>query len=297
MTTDLSTASVDDLLTFLRSTEPIPRQVSRRVSDTCHPANSDAAITYARVSRQPVTPIEAATLRRPPCAATRHKARLKGDWKYANVNQLAATECRIVAWLVCRALGDQWRFEPDENRRWHRLVHRATCATLTFGRSWNNDNRYRISPENVYRSDSMPQSITVSGERSPASIARDIERRIIDAGLFDQNAACLSGGHARRRIEVARRLEVLAVARAYGGDLRPDRCWKSQGYPEATEGRFGCQADGDDSWRPATEIDARAGYSGLIVTVETYDVRLAVKVAELVRQHYAPSPQPPVPAI
>jgi len=234
-------------------------------------------------------------MRRPPRAATKHKALRRtayasGDYAAQrrleeHTNALAATECRIVAWLVCRALGDAWRFEPDEEHRHHRLVHRATCAVLTFKRDWNNGDRYSISPENLYRSDSMPRSITVSGDRSPGSIARDIERRLIDVGLFDQNAQVLSGGHDRRQKEVRDRLQCLAVARAYGGQLMEERRWKSSSYPAATTEHFGELAD-EYGRRRVTEISATMGYNGIELEVHTNSVELACKVAKLVKHYY-----------
>ena len=194
-----------------------------------------------------------------------------------------------MAWLVCRALGDAWRFEVEADcyRASFRLVHRATTATLTFRSAWRDDARYEIVPENVYRSDQLPRSISVSGERSPASIAADIERRIVAAGLFDQNAAHLHAGHERRRLEVQRRRRLLAVARAYGGELAREQHWKSRSYPEAAATLLGPAVE-DSNWRRETSISAATDYNEAVeLAITTNDLRLALAIAELVRNHYA----------
>lgn len=283
MTTELATASTDDLLAFLRSDSPPPKRAAttRRVS----------ALTNNRVSADNVPQ------RRPPMAADRYRAATREAYAATKdysehrkrdeaANTLQRVECRIVAWLVCRALGDAWRFEPaDDGHSCHRIVHRASCATLSFRRSWRDDARYEIVPENIHHTDTMPSSITVSAERTPAAIAADVARRLIGAGLFDQNAAILSAGHQRRLDEVKRRRECLAVARAYGGDLQHERRWKSQSYPAATSQHFGPSIE-DGYSRRETEICASIGYNGIEISVETSNVKLAIEVAELVRRYY-----------
>lgn len=290
MTTDLITATTtDDLLAFLRSDSPPPKRATTQ--------RAAIRTTTPTAERRPLTPIEAATMRRPPLASDRYRAATREAYAATKdysehrqrdevANTLRRVECRLVAWLVCRSLGVAWRFESaDDGHCCHRFVHRASCATLSFRRCWRDEGRYEIVPENIHRTDSMPRSITVSGERCPADIASDVSRRLIGAGLLDQNAALLSAGHQRRLDEVKRRRECLAVARAYGGNLHPERRWKSTGYPAATSETFGPAIDAGYN-RRETEIAASVGYNGLEISVETSSVQLAIKIAELVRGHY-----------
>ncbi len=287
MTTALATASVDELLAFLRSTEPPPR----RVTATRRPRPASPL-----PERRPLSPVEAATLRRPPRAATKWQAaaqayRQQRDYggehrSHDRGRRLNQIECRLVAWLTCRALGDAWRFEPDPENRFHRLVHRATTATLLFRGDWRHEGRYVITPGNVYQRDTLPRSISVAATRCPADIARDIERRLIHAGLLDANAAYLTADHERRALEARRWREVLAVARAYGGNLRPERVARSNINPEGTTAEFGRRTNEYDRDAPESSIHGGCGYNGLVVTIETHNVALAVQVAELVRRHY-----------
>jgi hypothetical protein len=287
MTATLENVSLDDLLAFLRSDSPPPKRAATDRAATPRPA----------VVRRLPTALESAIERRPPMAGDKYKAAARsasrscGDYSEQrrhdeHTNILRRVECRIVAWLVCRALGPAWRFEPaDEEFRNHRLVHRATTATLSFRRAWNDGARYEIVPENVYRTDSMPRSISVSAERSPSSIAGDISRRLISAGLFDQNAALLSAGHARRADEVKRRRETLAIAQAYGGKLKREDRWQRGGYPAATNEHFGPHIE-DGYNRRETEIAASSEYNGLEISVTTQNLKLAIQIAELVRGYY-----------
>lgn len=294
MTTTLQNATPDDLLAFLRSDSPLPKRAA-----TNRAATPRAQLGNLPVERRPLTPIEAATLRRPPGAAERYRAatlteRRAAEWSDEknhrdHSERLRRVECRLVAWLVCRALGPQWRFErasgDDYCDRCHRLVHRATTATLMFRICWRDDSRYEIVPENVHRSDALPSSITVSAGRSPADIARDIERRIVANGLFDQNALTLHNGDARRQTEIKRRREILAISAAYGGRMEQEQRWKSQGYPSGTTERFG-RMEEDSTWRRQSHIWARSDYSGIELNIETTDVELAIKIAATVREFY-----------
>lgn len=291
MNTDLATATVDDLLSFLRSDAPVPKRAAtdRAATDRPNCPNSDNS-----GARRPPTAVELAARRRPPMAATRYYAD-RGRYKTARDNHsayraeehgdgLGRVECRIMAWLVCRCLGPQWRVEYAEER-WgsHKIVHRATAATLCFKRLWNDRARYEISAEGIYRK--LP-SITVSAERTAADIAADIERRLIRKGLFDFNAERRQTERDGGDDETRERRRLLTVAKAYGGNLRHKRAWSSPSYPEATCEHFGhVWIDDVEGWK--TSIKAECGYHGGIqLRINTADIDLAAKIAATVREHY-----------
>lgn len=250
--------------------------------------------------KPPASPIDAATRRPVPMAHAKHLERSRAaagardfQEKYRHqdhANMLANVECRLAAWLVCRALGPDWRLEwSDETADTHRLArvltHGPTGAAFTFRRDWQGEGRYRISPTRTLTRDRLP-SITVAATRSPASIAADIRRRIVDAGLAEEHAAACKSERDTRAEEVARRRRVLAVAQAYGGTLTERRCWSSSTYPRGTATHHGV---GGETWRDyVTSIVAEQSYSGGVeLKIDTQDMGLAIAIAELVRAHHA----------
>lgn len=279
--TTLLESPTDSLISFLRSREPIPRKPTRPAA--------------TKPERRPLSPVQAATLRRPPRAAAAYyaserAARDRRDYSQAYAaeshgRRLNQVECRIIGWLVCRALGDDWAFEPGDNG-WHRIRHIETGASLCFGQSWNHHDRYQISADDRYNRDALP-TITVSAERTPADIAGDVQRRLIAKGFFEQHAQTLAATAKSRRDDVQRRREVLAAAAAYGGKLREQRRWRSASYPEATEVHLGRRQTADGEHGHETSVSVQHGYYGLEFNLCTKNAQFATALGDFIRQYYA----------
>jgi len=142
-------------------------------------------------------------------------------------------ETRIAAWAVARCLGSEWRYEREDNPGRFHIVHRGGHG-VSFGRMWNDSSRFRIAPLRRYRRDEGPPGeITASASRSFGSIAADIQRRMIAAGLKQAHDDDVAADRARRTEIAARFAAITAVAKAAGGRIRDKRYWKSAGYPEA----------------------------------------------------------------
>lgn len=270
------------------------RAVARGHTPSARPAAPILRDLVSPLKQQPhVSALDRAINRKPPLAFTRHNARakeLRADRDYLGSNnaesrarRLAEVECRVVAWLVSKALGPDWSFESNHEFHVHSIIHKPSGATLKMRIGWQELGRYRISPDQVYRRDELPETITVSASRPAASIAADIKRRIIDAGLIAQHELCKSGSSTRRNTEIERRRQCLAIAQAYGGTLRHERHWSSSSYPEGQAVWLGQR---DDEGHAETSITTKVGYSGQKIEIITSNVELAVKVAQLVRSYY-----------
>lgn len=149
------------------------------------------------------------------------------EWEIREkMDRVKELEARIAAGLIAVALGDQWQRAYQE---WDRinLVHSSGCR-LRFSKAWNGD-RYGIMPVDCHqtRSDPLPTSITVDAGRSPASIARDIENRLISRGLLEKHQAFKDARQSKRREETEERLSVLKLAKVMGKhQLAIERSWR-----------------------------------------------------------------------
>ena len=157
-------------------------------------------------------------------------------------NALKRLETRLAANLICQALGTDWHREIDDEYRWSaavKLVH-SSGLELGFG---GPPSRYAITPRYVSRKVS---TITVSAKRSPLSIARDIQRRILDAGALEAFKALQANRKEDRAEAVAKRLVVLRLARAAG-----ERCLKTH---------YSCYPETNWIELPNASIHATSGY-------------------------------------
>ncbi len=97
--------------------------------------------------------------------------------------------------------------------------------------------------------DGMPAEITVRADRTFGSIAADVERRMIQAGLAKAHSEALNAERKRRDELAARFAVVESVAKAAGGHITNPRRWKLDGYPECSVPggviRFGYGFDGE----------------------------------------------------
>jgi hypothetical protein len=158
--------------------------------------------------------------------------KITDDWNHYEPRRLAIkVETKIAAWAIARCLGTDWRYEPDGNRECFKLIHRNGYG-MHFRRLWQDVGRFRISPLRRYRRDEgPPEEITVSAARSFGSIAGDIQRRMIDAGLKDSHDKDVNAEKARRAEVTARFAALTIVARAASGQFLPRQRWQSDGYP------------------------------------------------------------------
>ena len=156
------------------------------------------------------------------------------DWSLqGKYRALQQAEARTMAWLVCRCLGPDWRKTINEHGTIH-LTH-TSGLRLVFAHVWNDGNRYRISPCDCReRTDSdIPSEITVSAGRTAASIAGDIQRRILAFEPVEAYEVMRLKERERNNRDNIRRLSVLSLAKRLGEhQLRPERNWSSRGYPE-----------------------------------------------------------------
>jgi hypothetical protein len=160
--------------------------------------------------------------------------KIPDEWKTRD--RLAAAlnlETRIAAWAIARCLGEDWRAEPVDwnNRSRVEVVHRDGYG-FSFGRSWRDNGRFRITPLRRHRRDEgPPEEITVAASRTFGSIAADIQRRMIDAGLQDEHDKSVAA-EQERRTEIAERFSGLnGVVRAAGGWYLNKLRWQSDCYP------------------------------------------------------------------
>lgn len=178
------------------------------------------------------TQVDLVADRRLPEAWKRHPA----DWQNEDARRAAMDrETRIAAWAITTLLGPDWRYEPsryDSRGRYH-IVHRHGHG-FDIARQWNNPDRFRLTPLRRYRRDEGPPAeITVSTSRSFGSIAADIQRRMIDAGLKQAHDDDANAERARRK-ELATRIGIMtAVAKSAGGHIEARHRWQYPTYPEA----------------------------------------------------------------
>ena len=138
-----------------------------------------------------------------------------------NASTLKEREKRQAARLVALALGNEWHCEhkPKQHHHSTRLVH-ASGMTLIFStQTYPAKGRYKIGLKDCH-GPGRPSSITVAGTRSPASIARDIQNRLLNHGAqaaFDRWTADRAES---RREYVNQRLTALRLCRAAGTRLK-----------------------------------------------------------------------------
>lgn len=235
-------------------------------------AQRGGVATFPRVScaRQEAEP--------PRNAAPELTRRLPMPWKghdsYGKAGLLSDATLHVAAWLICRALGPEWRKVVTHSRGCE-LTH-TSGFRIFMGKCWQNADRYRFSPKDCKerRNDPVPDEITVAANRTPASIASDIQNRILAKGAIEGHAAYREREKARRAKDVADRLAMLGIARALGqNQLREERCWTRSGYPETNEVNLG-----------RTSIRAEQCYSDrFYLHVETADVETAKRIAAAIR--------------
>ena len=227
----------------------------------------------------PPDPWRQAAHQRPPQAWRRHRDR----WSHSGPNSreaAAACELRLVARQIAACLGPDWRAErPDHEARRGRnaLVHVPTGARIAFGYEWNTLERFRAAPDIRGRRDQLPAQITMDGRRTPASLAADIHRRIIAAGLVAAHVAEEAARREQRAAYIERVQTIMRIARAAGTTLGARRYWKSQQDPELAWGPFGCRYQYGER---------------LKLSIETTDPGLAEHLAAAWRT-YEPPPQQP----
>lgn len=222
-----------------------------------------------RAPAAPARPIDLACRKAPPQAWKRYHGR-----EYGVVATLKAVETRVIAKLVAHCLPG-WTAEFREGRDSYYLRHVESGARLSFSMYWRDDGRFVIRPEVNCHKCELSSEITVSGTRTPASIAADITNRIINRGLIAEHLAQRAESKADRREDVEERLKVLRVARSYGGDIAPERHW-NRSRPCGTR---------RVSPNEKARIDAALEYYGVAITIETGDLELAEAVGRLFAEY------------
>ena len=158
------------------------------------------------------------------------------DTYESNRKALCVAETRVMAYLICKALGPEWHKVINEHG-YVDLTH-TSGFVVHMAKTWNSDDRYRFRPQDCKqrRDDPIPDEITVDAGRAPASIARDIENRILAKGAvegFEINRLSRKADHNDRVIE---RLAVLLIARKLGArQLSPERRWQANCLPRTNE--------------------------------------------------------------
>ena len=243
------------------------------------PVTSHRSPVTGAPAQPPACPWRLAAHQRPPQAWRRHRDR----WSHSGPNSretAAACELRLVARQIAACLGPDWRAErPDHEARRGRnsLVHVPTGARIAFGYEWNTLERFRAVPDIRGRRDQLPAHITMDGRRTPASLAADIHRRIIAAGLVAAHVAEEGARREQRAAYIERVQTIMRIARAAGTTLGERRYWKSQQDPELAWGPFGCRYQYGER---------------LKLSIETADPGLAEHLAAAWRA-YEPPPQQP----
>lgn len=197
-------------------------------------------------------------------------------WPTNKGEGLRRVRSRLAAWLVARALGPDWYladYQHDDYWMTSReIVHRPTKAVLCWRIDYQNHDRISISPKEAYDR-CFASGITVSATRSPASIAKDIQRRIVDAGLSEQLEKRRDADKTRRDRDIMVRRRVLAATLGYGGRMR-----KGYNHTHRTE------YSGTEEVYNGTRIEAAANYRDEVtLTIESDNLELLAKIGELVR--------------
>lgn len=243
MTTTLTTPDAQPLASPLaqRLAEIQARAAARGLTvkraATLPPANKCQATARHLSGQRPTAPnsqprvprctqqLDAATLRSLPNAWRRVVAQDYDARERQNI--LRNLETELTARLIARCLGPAWTVDAAETRGRAYLRHRPTAARIFFATAWNSDDRFRASTD--HRANGLASEITMSRDRSPASLAADIARRIINAGLFTANSNARQDLRDRRDQETADKLAVLRMARQSGGQITPTRWGNSHG--------------------------------------------------------------------
>lgn len=202
------------------ATPPKPRPVSLQIVQRPPELSSPAS-----EPRQPPSPSDALLYR--PLLEVMCRIDNAADYR---------KECRqrCAAWLIAKALGPDWRKTVEEDRSWHGVfLQHVSGLRLRLSHDWNKPNRFVITFADSYQKlAGLPESITVSATRSPAAIASDIQRRLIDTGAHEAHRQTIDGRAKRRRDEVAERLAILRIARAAGDSHCAARETVHHGHPE-----------------------------------------------------------------
>jgi len=195
--------------------------------------------------------------------------------------RLASVELRLAVKLIAVALGPDWRAGwPEEFSHHWALIHRPSGAVVSVSHQWNDYNRLRFYAINVMRRDALPSVITVSAARTPASIAADLTRRLIDVGVVAQHEQVQAHKREFRARWVECRRAILAVAKALGTRVAADKTNHA-----IKRWRYG-HSNENDGWPPdsITDVEACYEYDKLVLTVATLDVELAVAIARLIAE-------------
>lgn len=218
-------------------------QIQARAAAAGHDINRNrpaarAAITPSpavnRVPPEPAKPADAALNRRLPASCRRSNC---GPYENTPGSRHGQAKLRIAAWLICRAMGKHWKKHIElDHCGYHRgvyLVH-ACGMKLSIHSSYNDHTRYTITLVDCNRRDGLTSSITVDGTRTPASIARDIENRLLSTGALAAFIETRKANDVRRTNETTERLRVLAVAKAAGEHVLSTQrhSAKYSGHPE-----------------------------------------------------------------
>jgi hypothetical protein len=254
----------------LKKTRPAAARIPRPAEDR---SNGRTAEPKRHVPSVLTKPLPCSWMKRRNKELLPHEQRRAADMR-------KLIEKRLAAGLVCKALGTGWHRKIEERGHWREvsLCH-VSGLRLSFDTEHNRDGRYTIGLADCFRSNEYPESITVSASRSPAAIAVDIQRRLIDAGAMRAHEETIRGRARSREERVDARLKMLRVARAGGHhQLSKTNRQNSELCPETNTMRF-----------HGVSVRAARGYLGRIeITVEAISTETAEEIVRMIGTHCGP---------
>ena len=191
---------------------------------------------------------------------------------------------RIIGRMICRCLGPDWKlYEKDADGHYvnYLILLHSSGAEISFRRDWKDNNRFQFHATKEADRDALP-TISASAERTPAAIASDVQRKIIDAGLYDQYKRSQDGERKRLDRKTRDKLAMIRTARAFGVGLS-----RYSHYSDfATETRQWFGSNNHDFDGIETEVSAKMEYSDRIaLEIETRDIILIEAIAAVIEQH------------
>jgi hypothetical protein len=221
--------------------------------------------------------LHAATLRPLPNAWRQCTGRDSDDRDRRSM--ISTLELELAARLIARCLGPAWTVDRGDCRGRMYLRHIPTAARIFLAVSWNDDNRLRACPDHRHGHSHLPSEITFTREKSPAAMARDIERRLLHAGLIDDNARRRQSKRNDRDEEIGRLRARDAVQRILGGERSLKQHTKRR---HAYHGDPCCRSSRDRAGTFDFQTDSYHGYK---IEVFTHNLDLAELLAATFRQY------------
>lgn len=254
-------------------------------------------VRRARLNNQPPTSSEPPEPANPWVVAA-HRQR-NNDWHSRPVNGetyeqreharyarscLQWTETRLVSRMIAACLGDGWEAREDRGESgyppsWRMcLVHQPSGSRIRIGRQWNDDGRFVATPEGCYHSSTtnLPSNITMSASRTAASLARDIENRILCRGFLDEAQRYRDEHHSEKQGDNHTMARLAKMARRLGVKIEGQRYNNQQDPTTETK-----------TWKH-TEARISQTYHGPRLLVYSYDEDLLGAICDLLNEYEHP---------